>query len=153
MNKLNQELITHWQQLRSMTYDFLDSITVSDVARKLPFKKSQTLGNQFFCMTGTQETFIEYIKTGVWTNWICSLIDRNTPKLADIKSSMKAADTALTKLLNSTDLLKPIGNGTPLSRYLILVEHESHHQGQLINFIYAHHLPIPQSWADKWDLK
>ncbi|MBV7333222.1 hypothetical protein KFU94_34315 [Chloroflexi bacterium TSY] len=42
--------------------------------------------------------------------------------------------------------------GTPLSNYMRLVEHEAHHQGQLINFIYAHDLPIPFSWVDKWAL-
>ena len=31
-------------------------------------------------------------------------------------------------------------------------EHEAHHHGQLINFIYACGFPIPESWTDAWGL-
>ena len=41
---------------------------------------------------------------------------------------------------------------TPLWLYLYLTEHEAHHHGQLINFLYAHDLPIPPGWAEQWAL-
>lgn len=41
---------------------------------------------------------------------------------------------------------------TPVWLYLYLTEHEAHHHGQLINFIYAHNLPIPPGWAEPWAL-
>lgn len=53
---------------------------------------------------------------------------------------------------NNNPVKKFKDGSTPLINYMILVEHEAHHQGQLINFIYACDLPIPKSWAEKWAL-
>jgi hypothetical protein len=33
-----------------------------------------------------------------------------------------------------------------------MIEHEMHHHGQLINFMFCHHLPIPPSWNEEWAL-
>jgi hypothetical protein len=70
-----------------------------------------------------------------------------------IKQQLQDADRHVCESLESGNLLQEFeGGGTPLANYMSLVEHEAHHQGQLINFIYAHQLPIPKSWADKWAL-
>lgn len=154
MSQLNQEMVKHWKQLRHMTYDLVNILSQEDVSKRLPFKKSQSLGNQFYCMTGTQETFASYyIESGKWNGWSCSLEDGDNPKLENIKTSMEKADKILFKVLENRNLMEVKGNGTLLSRYLRLVEHESHHQGQLINFMYALDLEIPKSFTDKWGLE
>lgn len=153
MNSLNKEIINHWKQLRRMTYDFIEVISDEDLGLTLPFDKSQKLGYQLWCITGTQETYIDYIMTGKWSEWSCSLNKVEGVTKDIIAKHLKRADRDMIEMLSIVDLSEPTDdNETPLSRYLTLVEHESHHQGQIINFIYAHNLQIPTSWKSKWNL-
>lgn len=66
---------------------------------------------------------------------------------------MGVADEALFDAIEVVDWFSKLADaGTPLESYFRLVEHESHHHGQLINFIYACRFPIPACWADSWGL-
>ena len=66
---------------------------------------------------------------------------------------MEAADEVLLGAFEAVDWLLEFQDGnTPLARYFRLAEHEAHHHGQLINFIYACKFPIPKSWAESWAL-
>lgn len=152
--QLLQEIKDHWQQLRGMTYDLLDAITDEDLGLRLNFPESQALGYQFWCMLGTQESWMALLRSGEWDTWACSLDTIEGPVNREtIKAHLQAADQRLFETLEDRDLLAAYPSGSaPLMNYLLLVEHESHHQGQLINFIYAHHLPIPKSWVAKWAL-
>ena len=150
---LLQEVKAHWRQLRGMTYDLLDQLKGEDLDKKLPFPESQNIKYQFNCMIGAQESNIPLITKGVWEGFSSSLDREKKVTVEIIKKHMQEADRKLFAALDRTDLLMKFKDGsTPLMNYMILVEHESHHQGQLINFIYACNLPIPKSWADKWAL-
>lgn len=145
------ELIAHWQSLRGRTYDVMDVISDADLPRRLPFPESATLFNQFWCMLGTSESFIRRMAEGSWQGWNCSLGGEAT--LEDLRAHLQQTDEDLYAALRQRDLLHRFDDGsTLLSQYFRLVEHESHHQGQLINFIFALYLPIPESWADAWAL-
>lgn len=151
--RLFQEVKNHWRQLRGMTYDLLDLLKEEDLKMRLPFPESQNILYQFNCMIGAEESNIPLITKGKWEGFSSSLDKEKVKSLKVIKKHMQEADKILFNALESVDLLQKFeDNSTPLSNYLVLVEHESHHQGQLINFIYALHLPIPQSWKRKWDL-
>jgi len=150
---LNNEIMAHWKQLRSMTYNFINLIKDKDLKCKLPFPQSQTLGYQFSCMVGAQESNMALITKGKWEGFSCSLdkVEKITQKI--IIKHMQEADKVLYQVLADIDLLQKFPDGsTSLMNYEILTEHEAHHQGQIINFIFACDLPIPQSWADKWAL-
>ena len=150
---LLEEIKNHWQQLRRMTYDFLSEIKEEDLEKTLPFPKSQSLGYQFWCMVGAQESNLSLISKGKWEGFSCSLDKEDKVTKEVIASHMGQADKKLMEILEQTNLLQKFEDGnTPLINYMILVEHESHHQGQIINFIYAHDLPIPKSWEEKWAL-
>ena len=153
--ELTKIISNHWNQLRVMTYDLLDVLEVSDLGLKLGFERSQSIGYQFWCMLGAQESWISLIESGKWGGFSCSVssLEGNTV-IEDFKGQMLLADELLLRTLKSVDISQEFGDGrTPLSNYMNLVEHESHHQGQLINFIYAHDLPIPKSWEAKWALR
>jgi uncharacterized damage-inducible protein DinB len=152
---LKDQIKNHWQQLRGRTYDLLAHLQNADLSRRLPFAESQAIGYQLWCMLGTQESFTPTLETGHMKGWACSLdqIDPQLVNIERIKQQMQAADEELLSTIDRVELLSPLPDGhSPLEVCLNLVEHESHHQGQLINFIYAHQLPIPDSWADQWAL-
>jgi len=145
----------HWLQLRQMTYDLLEELEAGDLTLKLNFKRSQNIGYQFWCMLGAQESWISLIESGEWGGFSCSVNSLDDSRVIEnFRGQMKAADQLLLRTLEEVRLSKEFDDGsTPLSQYMTLVEHESHHQGQLINFIYAHDLAIPKSWEEKWALR
>ena len=150
---LLEELQAHWKQLRGMTYDLMDMLKPNDLLKKLPFPDSQDVLYQFRCMIGAQESNIPLITKGVWEGFSSSLDNESEKTLEVIRKHMADADQKLFYSLASVDLLQKFEDGsTPLLNYMVLVEHEAHHQGQLINFIYACDLPIPRSWHAKWAL-
>lgn len=137
-----------------MSHDFLNELKEEDLHKKLPFSESQDILYQFNCMIGAQESNIPLITKGIWEGFSSSLDNEGQVNIETIKRYMEEADKKLFSALEGVDVLKKFDDGTsPLINYMVLVEHESHHQGQLINFIYALHLPIPKSWADKWALR
>ena len=149
---LPDELTRHWHMLRGRTYDLLDSLTAADLGRKLPFPASQSIGYQFWCMLGSQESWVAFLQNGALEHWSCSLNDTPQADLtpAIIRQRFEAADDRYLSALAASDPLQPYPNGlTPLVVHQMLVEHEAHHHGQLINFIYALDLPIPASWAQQ----
>lgn len=153
--ELTAIILNHWTQLRGMTYDLIDRLELDNLQLRLGFERSQNIGYQFWCMLGSQESWIALMETGQWQGFSCSLDSlEGDLVLENIRTKMQQADQTLLKAIREADLTATFENGTtPLSHYLILVEHEAHHQGQLINFIYAHDLPIPESWEAKWALR
>ncbi len=151
---LNTHIAKHWRQLRGRTLDLVALLEPAQLDLKLPFETSQSIHYQFWCMLGAQQSWQALFETGEWAGFSCTLTGRDEHKQpAVVTEMMRAADEKLLSILESADLSEAFANGsTRLDHYLSLVEHESHHQGQLINFIYAHEIEIPQSWAEKWSL-
>jgi hypothetical protein len=155
MSTLTEELTRHWHMLRGRTYDVLDTLTEADLQKKLPFLRSQSIGYQFWCMLGSQESWVAFLRQGALKAWSCSLsgLPPSDITRALIRERLQAADEQYLAALAEADPLQPYANGlTPLLVHQMLVEHEAHHHGQLINFIYAFDLEIPHSWARQWAL-
>ena len=156
MPTLTDELTRHWSMLRGRTYDLLDVLRQADLAKTLPFPASQSIGYQFWCMLGSQESWVAFLQNGALEHWSCSLSGVPPAELTlDVfRQRFQAADEHYLSALAVTSLLEPYANSlTPLVVHQMLVEHEAHHHGQLINFTYALDLPIPASWAEQWALR
>ena len=151
-----QSVQAHWQDLRGRTYDLMDVLADADLDARLPFAESQNILYQFYCMLGTQESWPPVLLEGRMTGWDCSLQPAPAGEVLPVervRQGMEAADADLRAAFEQVDWLHVFEDGTtPLAGYYRLVEHESHHHGQLINLIYANNLPIPDSWADSWAL-
>jgi hypothetical protein len=154
MDELLMQTKESWSKLRGRTYDFLAVLRQEDLTKKLPFPESQSLYYQLDCMLGTTETIAEYIQTGSLGKWHCSLPNGVPDQpLEKITKHLHKSDEVLFNTLDKAKLLsKQQDNTSPLQKWTTLVEHESHHHGQLINFIYALNLPIPKSWEKIWEL-
>ena len=151
-----QSVQAHWQELRGRTYDLLDVLADVDLDARLPFPESQNILYQFYCMLGTQESWPPVLLEGRMRDWDCSLKPAPAGEalpIGRVRTAMEAGDARLRAAFEQADWLHVFKDGaTPLAGYYRLVEHESHHHGQLINLIYANNLPIPASWADSWAL-
>ena len=150
---LSEIFLTQWQNIRKLTYDYLAILTPEQLALTLPFPESKSLGYQFWCMTGAQESYLKKLRQGAWQGFSSSLdqFEQVTPDI--IKTQMMQADQEMAALMGSLNLQKPLKSGE--YGYQIvqrIIEHEMHHHGQLINFMFCHHLPIPQSWQEEWAL-
>ena len=146
----------HWRDLRGRTYDLMDALEDADLEARLPFPESQDVFYQLRCMLGSQESWAPVLLEGRMRGWACSLdaeADARPTTVARVRSAMEAADGRLDEAFRRADWLRVFKNGnTPLAGYYRLVEHESHHHGQLINLIYGCGFPIPESWTDAWGL-
>ncbi|MEM7030116.1 MAG: hypothetical protein AAF629_11165, partial [Chloroflexota bacterium] len=131
----------------------LDMLEVHHLALTLPFPESCAIGHQFWCMLGAQESYTRVLVQGEWQGFSCSLETLQAVEPAEIKEKMVKADQRLMEVVAGVDLGAILKNGKP--GYTIMqriIEHETLHHGQLINLMFCHHLPIPESWADEWAL-
>ncbi len=150
---LSRVYLEQWQGIRQLTCDYLDELKPSDLALKLPFPESQSLLNQFYCMVGAEESYLRELQHGEWQGFSSSIADIQAITPAIIKDHMREADKMMSDLLSTTDLTQKLSNGKPGYKVVqSIIEHEMHHHGQLINFMYCHKFPIPQSWFLKWHL-
>ena len=150
---LNHMLLTQWQQIRRLTYDYLISLDPAHLELRLPFPESQALGYQFWCMVGAHESYLKKLETGHWQGFSSSLdsLDVITPDT--ISAQMAQADGRMADLLDKLDLATSLANGQPAYEVVMqMIKHEMHHHGQLINYLFCHHLPIPASWHEEWAL-
>jgi hypothetical protein len=146
-------LLSEWKKIRQLTYDYLDVLGESHLSLQLPFTESQPLGYQFWCMVGAHESYLKELECGEWQGFSSSLeeFDRVTPAI--IKQQMMNSDAAMEKLLKTMDLQIPLKSGRPAYELVMqMIKHEMHHHGQLINYMFCHHLPIPDSWHREWAL-
>lgn len=153
MSTLSNILLDQWQGIRTLTYDYLAQMSTEQLALRLPFETSQSLGYQFRCMTGAHESYLRKLETGAWQGFGCSLDGAGEMTPALIEEKMRAGDARMAALLTEMDVEQTLANGQPAYEVVMqMIKHEMHHQGQLINFLYCHRLPIPASWQDEWAL-
>ena len=146
--------MTEWRHIRRQTYDYLDMLETHHLELRLPFSESQTLGYQFWCMVGAHESFLRALVHGGWQGFSCSLDEREQITPATIKAQMQQGDGRLAELLQTLPLeTHTVGDQPAHKTVFRMIEHEMHHHGQLINFLFCHHLSIPPTWRDEWSLQ
>jgi hypothetical protein len=150
---LSRVYLQQWQGIRALSYDYLAGLKPSDLALRLPFPESQSLLDQFWCMIGAHESYLRELQAGVWQGFSCSLDALNDYTLGAIVSQMRKSDHTMAEVLGEMDLETPLSNGKRGYEVVQrMVEHEMHHHGQLIHFMYYGRLAIPESWHLKWNL-
>ena len=150
---LAELFLIRWQNNRRLTYDYLEMLDTKHLALTLPFPESKSLSYQFWCMTGAHESYLKNLEHGRWQGFSSSLNQFEQVTPATIKEQMMQADRKMTELLKTRDIQTKLKDGQyGYELVQLMIEHEMHHQGQLINFMFCHHLRIPQSWQEKWAL-
>jgi hypothetical protein len=126
--------------------DLARSLNATALGSRLPGVRSNSIGSQLWCVVGARESYSRAIAAGAWSGFGCSLEDTRDPVavVASLESSEAKVRHALRGLSAASDAQARL--------FLDLLEHEAAHQGQLIRYLYALGLTIPDSWRDRYAL-
>jgi hypothetical protein len=125
--------------------DLVDSLSEDDLTSKLPGLRSNTIGEQLWCVVGVRESYAKAIEAGEWQGFGCSLSRDDTKVTAKVAAALA---NGITKVKSATAAIE--GRNDAQDDWIVaLLEHEAAHQGQLIRYLYGLNLEIPQSWKDK----
>ncbi len=127
--------------------DLLSVIEEKRLSQNLQPHRSNTLGEQLWCVTGARESYAAAIAKDQWAGFQCSLQTTNSHKevTTALQHSAEAVQSCLTEISGFTS--------TQNRLMLDLLEHEAAHHGQIIRYIYALNLPVPDSWKKKYALQ
>ncbi len=129
--------------------DLIDSLSEDDLGSKLPGLRSNTIGQQLWCVVGVRESYAKAIEAGEWRGFGCSLSGEAIKVKAEVASALSNGVT----LVKSATATIDSRNDAQDDWIVALLEHEAAHQGQLIRYLYGLNLDIPQSWKDKHALE
>ena len=127
----------------SLTQGLAEHLEEAHLDYSLPGLPSNKIGEQFWCIIGARESYLNAIKNEKWVGFSCSLKD--TTSKPEILSALTQSQQAAIDFITSTSL-----NDTQTNFLLDLLEHEIQHHGQLIRYIYGNKLAFPKSWNQRY---
>jgi len=146
--QLRNTLIANLKRSNDLYRELAEGIPEKALGEKLPELRSNTIGQQLWCVVGARESFARAIKDGSWAGFSCSLTGEGCLLRAEV---LAALDVSARMIL---DVLPTIEESDqPRCQFALdLLEHEASHHGQLIRYIYGLDLEIPTSWKKKYAL-
>ena len=130
----------------TMYGDLISSLDEAALLSDLPNLPSNTIGLQLWCVVGARESYTRAIGANKWTGFACSL-ESVTQKVV-VADALSSSARGISTLLGSLDAFTDVQSRMILD----LLEHEAAHHGQLIRYLYALRLPIPDSWRSRYSL-
>jgi len=123
-------------------------IPESALSERLPGIRSNTIGQQLWCVVGARESYSRAIAAGEWKGFSCSVTREQCSAKGDLAKSLDLSGARLLEVVSTEKSF------TDSQHQLILdaLEHEAAHQGQLIRYLYALNLPIPEIWKTRFAL-
>ncbi|HUF06649.1 MAG TPA: hypothetical protein VMP86_04585 [Candidatus Binatia bacterium] len=113
---------------------------------KLPGVPSNSVGAQLWCVVGARESYARAIAAGAWAGFSCSLDEPGDP--ASVVEALGRSERVVVEVLGGVE-----AHSDQQDRLMLdLLEHEAQHHGQIIRFLYALRLPIPDSWKERYAL-
>ena len=146
MPNITSTITNNFARSFGLYQDFVTLLDEAMLDAKLPDLPSNTIGLQLWCVVGARESYSNAIKANQWSGFSCSLAQPHN------KEDVLAALIRSENLVKET--LKAIENYTDTQNQLSidLLEHECQHHGQLIRYLYALKLEIPESWKKRYAL-
>lgn len=126
--------------------DLAQSLDESTLSSKLPNLPSNTIGLQLWCVVGARESYSQAIAADKWSGFSCSLQKPHDKE--DVLTALSNSRKVVLEVLVDVDNYSEVQNQLVMD----LLEHECQHHGQLIRYIYALKLDIPESWKTRYAL-
>ena len=128
--------------------DLATGVPEPALGEKLPGSPSNTLGQQLWCVIGARESYGRAIAAGEWSGFSCSFDGDRCGVKQDVIQALESSGSEVLDALASGESFTDQQNRLVLD----LLEHEAAHHGQLIRYLYALRLPIPESWKSRYAL-
>lgn len=148
---ISENLLVHrLNRALQLTNGLANGLDDSALALRNGANKSNTIGEQFWCLLGVRESYAKAIENAKWQGFSCSLGGNDINRIAAVKNGLATSEELVLNTLNG------IGSDGLVDGRLELVidllEHEVQHHGQLIRFFYANDIPFPQKFAERYAL-
>jgi hypothetical protein len=112
--------------------------------------RSNTIGQQFWCLVGARESYARAFEHGGWKGFSCSLTAQGAHEPEAVRRALAASRDLVQSKLDSL----PDAGGDKARIHVLfdLEQHEVQHHGQLIRYFYANGLPFPPGFAARYNL-
>lgn len=147
---MDQQLRRRFDLSNRLYLDLVAELDANHLSQSLPDIRSNTLGAQLWCVGGGRRSYGRAIAAGAWQGFSPAFSSKEAGDPVAVASAL--TDTAI----ELDQILDAHGGRLDPDRYelaLAGLEHESQHHGQLIRYIYALDVVIPQSWAERYNLR
>ncbi len=141
---MNNLLLDRIEESFNLTFDLIENLSNDLLEKKIPKIRSNTIGEQFWCIIGARQSYIKAIEHKKWIGFSCDLEKPITVE----KLSIKLTET-LQKLKEKT-LNFDLFTQDQINILFDLLTHEIQHHGQLIRFFYALNIDFPKTWNKKY---
>ena len=128
--------------------DLVSELTSENLTADLRGLRSNTLGQQLWCVIGARESYSKAIEAGGWQDFSCSLSYRDSAKKDVVRESLMSSRKSLLECVTTLRSL----THKQQSLVMDLIEHEAQHHGQIIRYLYANNISIPASWKQRYNL-
>ncbi len=118
--------------------DLAATLPAETLASHLGELRSNTIGEQLWCVVGGRESWAKAIPEGEWQGFACSLNEPHNP--VKVNAALAASAEQIRAVLG--DALAPASEDQALG----LLEHEAGHAGQLLRYVLGLELEVPESW-------
>jgi hypothetical protein len=118
--------------------DLATTLSAETLASHLGELRSNSIGEQLWCVVGGRESWARAIPGGEWQGFACSLNEAHDP--SKVTAALSASADQVRAVLD--DSLA----GASEDQALGLLEHEAGHGGQLLRYVLGLELEVPPSW-------
>ncbi len=133
-----------------LTDALASEVTAQSLALRNGTGRSNTIGEQFWCLVGARESYAKAFEHGVWRGFSCSLNSKSVHNPDVVRSALEGSNALVQAKVQSIPEDKV--DESRISILFDLEQHEVQHHGQLIRFFYANELPFPAGFAKRYNL-
>ncbi|MCL2223983.1 MAG: DinB family protein [Defluviitaleaceae bacterium] len=148
-------LLAGWKETRSITLVFLNELSETDLDKKLPRKKLNTIRLQVYELTLFQRDVVGSLGTNALAyeeeyKYVNMPTQSIIEKMAELDTKFeKALET-----LSGNEMMDYYGQQRNVHQIIaMMISHEEMHIGQIIAFCYATGIEIPQSVSEQMALE
>lgn len=137
------QIAQHLEDKFTLFDELVEALPDEVFDRHLGELKSNSIGEQLWCVVGTRESYARALEAGEFSGWACSL----TASSADVIRPGLEASAELVREHVTGDL-----GEEQQDLALQLLEHEAQHMGQLLRYLLGLELDIPAGWRSYFAL-